>query len=315
MPTPYDIFMSYAHADNDDGWVDSFATGLSSTYRKLTGTTPALFLDRESLITSDIWEKKIGVALNQSSLMLAVISPSYIRSPWCRREWDAFVNREQLLRSRGVLPDEQGLVFPLLLYPLERGRFGDDEKSFVAQVKRRHWLDVSSQIEGTPLRPSQLRELTESLIDTDAEIKIRERNVSTPSIRHRIISTVQDSILQIEWAAELSLQQLTIDEALGYVAQLDSANGTPWRLPTKQELASLIEPNAVSKDPKASPFPLRPPFNAQRFGLLHSGTYVDLDPQRGNFVMNVRNGHIFNGKGNRCFVRAVRPLVPNESHS
>jgi len=305
----YDIFVSYAHSDNEDGWIDSFVNILLSTYRKMTGVSPSIFLDRESLITSDIWDKKIQSALRQSSIMVAVVSPSYILSEWCRKEWSIFVEREIEMRSEGVLPDEQGLLFPILLYPLKRGRFGDNEKRFVADVSERQWMDVSSQLEGNPLRPNQIRELAESIIDSDAETKIRQRNSTNYPLYKKVIGTIRDANYKIEWAAELSPRELTPDEARKYVAQLGADDGVPWRLPTKKELKSVIIEEALSDDPKASPFPLRPPFNSQRFGYLQSGTKVFSNPDEGHYIMNVRNGHIFNGKGKKCFIRVVREIA------
>ncbi len=305
----YDLFVSYAHADNDDGWIDTFIKNLSSTYRKLTGEPPKVFLDRESLITSSVWEAKIKRSLGESNLMLAVLSPAYVRSPWCRKEWELFTLREEAMRKEAALPAEQGIIFPILLYPLDRGRFNTDQLSFLTIARTRQWLDVSSQLEGTPIRQTQIRELAESLIDVDAETKSRRRAVLTTlaPATHEVTSTILDSNSRLEWSAELSPTELTFAAASKYVKGLPAGKGGLWRLPTKKELEGLVDPDALDPDPKATPFPLRPPFNAQRFGYLHSSTYIDsTNKPYGNYIMNVRNGHIFNGKGYKCYVRAVR---------
>jgi len=307
LTNDFDIFCSYAHGDDDDGWVEQFVAALTSTFRRLTGEPPRVFLDRESIITAEVWEQRIRAALDGSQVAIAVVSPSFVRSEWCRREWDEFMVRESDLRKQGLLADEQGLVFPVLLYPLGRGRFDAQQAVFSSTIKERQWLDVSSRITGTPVRPDQVLQLAEQIIDTLAELQHRRRVQTSAAESAASGLTIRDPDSGVEWSAALSPRALRFDEALKYVEglALDGVGG--WRLPTKSELESLIDPSAVVDDPKASPFPLRDPFNAQRSGYLHSGTEIGA-PGDGNFVMNIRNGHIFNGKGLDCYVRAVRNL-------
>lgn len=52
--------------------------------------------------------------------------------------------------------------------------------------------------------------------------------------------------------------------------------------------------------------PLYGPFLAED-GYLFSGTLVD-GYDDAPWIMNLRNGHIFNGKGRAAYVRAVRDL-------
>lgn len=308
MTPDFEIFCSYAHADNDDNWVEEFVGRLAGTYRRLTGLAPDVFLDRESLITADIWQTKIRSALEASQVLLAVVSPSFVRSEWCRREWDAFTDREIAFREQELLAEEQGLIFPILLYPLDRGQFDEDQRAFAARIQERQMLDVSSQVEGTPMRPDQLRRLAENVIDTLAELTSRPLSEARAAASAAAGTTIRDPALGIEWSASISPYEMSFSEALDYAAQLEIGNLGDWRLPTRAELESTIDPSALSDDPEATPVPLREPFNAQRNGYLHSGTPVFDDPDDGNWVMRVQNGHIFNGKDRNCSVRAVRDL-------
>ena len=310
MALRLDIFCSYARADNDDGWVARFTDKLLGTHRKLTGESPRCFLDTDSVLTSDLWEEKINAALKSSRLLLAIISPSFIRSEWCRREWNRFLDREDSLRRTRLLPDDQGLIFPVLLFPLDRGKFDTDQKIFADQVRKRQWMDVSSRLMGTPIRVGQLRQLAESMIDITAELEVRGRVLPKANNRSRSDSTIVDSSRHLQWKGSLSPKELTFDEAREFITALNKPAEQGWRLPTKSELDGLVDRAALVDDPHASPFPLRPPFNAQRFGYLPSGTLVNEDsPDYGNFIMNVRNGHIFNGLGCKCYVRAVRGIA------
>jgi hypothetical protein len=147
-----------------------------------------------------------------------------------------------------------------------------------------------------------VRQLTEQIIDTIAELQLRERRAA--DLPSTIVNgaTILDPTTGLEWTASLSPRAMSYEDAQAYVGSLNAATEGEWRLPTKEELESIIDPLALSDDPKATPFPLREPFNAGRFGRLHSGTPV----RDGNWVMRVANGHIYNGKGNDCYVRAVR---------
>ncbi len=303
----FDFFCSYAHDDNDDRWVERFAEELEKTCRKLTGQKPRIFIDRESLMTSDIWEKKIHSALEGSRVLIAFISPSYIRSEWCQREWMLFALKEAQLRQEKLLASEQGLVFPLLLFPLDRGRFNEIEAEFSSAVKKRQWLDVSSQIVGAPIRPDQVRLLAERLIDSVDELEQRKRRSVSESANASSGMTICDPKLGLEWAATLSQDEMSFEAALTYVNALMIGEKRGWRLPTKSELEGIMDSGPLEINPEVSGFPLREPFNAQRYGYLHSGTLVE-QPEGGNYVMNVRNGYIFNGKGLDCYVRAVRRL-------
>lgn len=305
LPLNYDfeIFCSYARIDNDGEWVEKFVSELAKNIHKLTGFPSQIFIDRESLLTANIWESKIQSALEKSRLMIAIISPSYVCSEWCEREWKMFVSRENEFRKKNILDKEQGLIFPVLFLPLDRGRFNSRQKCLSSDIKTRQWLDASSQLEGNPIRPDQVRHLAEQIIDTIAALEQRKRMSISAATDSG--ATIDDGITGLEWSGTLSAKEMSFDEARRYVSNLETGGKRGWRLPTKPELESILDHSAMVDDPKASPFPLREPFNSQRFGYLHSGTLIGT----GNFIMNTRNGHIFNGKGYDCYVRAVRDVV------
>lgn len=299
----FSVFVSYAHSDNDESWISKFSGNLSALLRKLTGAQPKIFLDNESLVTASIWERKIVKSLESSRLMIAVVSPSYVKSIWCRKEWQMFSQREALLRAGGFIGDEQGLIFPILLAPLGRGSFTADEEIFVTEIGKRQWFDLTSQLSGTPIRPEQVRTIAEQLIDASSDLVRRQRKARHSRDERAPVQTIVDTVSMLEWAAALSSEEMSFSRACEYAA-LFSEQG--WRLPTVEEIESIIDPSAIGEDPDANTFPLKEPFNSQRFGYLHSGTKVN----SGNFIMNVRNGHIFNGLGYNAYVRLVRTIGP-----
>jgi hypothetical protein len=113
----YDIFLSYARADNreNDRYVDRLAEEMTRLYRLRTGRELRIFLDKQEITTAQMWERVINTALRRSSLMIAVLSPDYFRSSWCGREWDGFigVSRDRSI-TYGITPYLK-LIFPVKL--------------------------------------------------------------------------------------------------------------------------------------------------------------------------------------------------------
>lgn len=93
----YDIFISYAHSDNvpiggaSEGWVTTFVKSLQAyTELKLGGKELTLWMDYE-LKGHEPLTPAILDALKKSATLVVFLSPSYLKSDWCRREREAFL--------------------------------------------------------------------------------------------------------------------------------------------------------------------------------------------------------------------------------
>jgi tetratricopeptide (TPR) repeat protein len=95
-PDKYDLFVSYARADNGQGWVTGFVEALLEAHRKFSGgRSLTYFLDKHAIHSLDDWQQSIfNEGLAKSRLFLAFVSPSYLASEWCRREWKAWIDLE-----------------------------------------------------------------------------------------------------------------------------------------------------------------------------------------------------------------------------
>ncbi len=104
----YDFFVSYASADNRDGWVDAFVAAFVEEHRRFSGgRTLTYFLDRDRIPHFSHWHAEIfakGIA--RSRFFLAFLSPNYLASDVCRREWRAWVEQEIALHilAEGASP-------------------------------------------------------------------------------------------------------------------------------------------------------------------------------------------------------------------
>jgi hypothetical protein len=82
----HDIFLSYAHGDNEAGWVTYFETRLRQRLREKLGFAPDVWRDERKLGGGDSFPDEIKQALSSTGIVVSVVSPSYLVSEYCRRE-------------------------------------------------------------------------------------------------------------------------------------------------------------------------------------------------------------------------------------
>lgn len=121
----------------------------------------------------------------------------------------------------------------------------------------------------------------------------------------QVSATVTDHRTGLVWTAGTSRDSLTWQQAQSYCRNLSLGGLDDWRLPTRAELESIIVPGLTDPNPDASPVPLQGPFSQSGVGFLYSGTAVP-GYRDSPWVMNIRNGHIFNGQGVVGMARCVR---------
>jgi tetratricopeptide (TPR) repeat protein len=103
---PYDLFISYSRRDNERGQVAELIAQIESSFRAFAGREIRFFFDTHEILGMDDWRKKIQRSLRESHLFLAVLSPDYIASPYCRWEWEDYVRYEAMRQclGEGVAP-------------------------------------------------------------------------------------------------------------------------------------------------------------------------------------------------------------------
>ena len=128
----YDIFVSYMHDEQMDSWVIEHLIPFVRSFAGNALNRPiSVFVDRDGIAVSDSWPLRLQEALAQSRALLAVMSPLYFHSSWCRRECMAMLYRESQLGYRTV-KKPRGLVMPVNVF---------DGQFFPDKVKNIQWLD------------------------------------------------------------------------------------------------------------------------------------------------------------------------------
>jgi hypothetical protein len=133
MPYEHDIFLSYPH--RFEPWtLECFLPELEQYLsEELDPPTANIFVDRTGIRTGDAWLKRLKKEVTQSRCVVAIWSPQYFHSEWCRLESSIMLYRETELGYR-TIANPQGLVFPV------RACDGDH---FPQYARDMHWFDCA----------------------------------------------------------------------------------------------------------------------------------------------------------------------------
>ena len=113
----FDVFVSYAHADNDVpmgtsmpvGWVTAFAENLNRGPNVLK---KRLFIDHQ-LKPGDPFSTDLLTKVERSSVLVLLLSQNYVQSEWCGMEVERFI------QSHATDPDKPTGVFVVELCPYD----------------------------------------------------------------------------------------------------------------------------------------------------------------------------------------------------
>jgi len=110
------IFISYAHLDNQDGWVNTLHEKLAPQIEFYLGAKAEIWRDKK-LKGNDDFSEEILEQVKQVALLISVLSPRYIRSEWCRKEAEEFCRAAQ--QSGGIEVKHKFRFFKIYQLPLD----------------------------------------------------------------------------------------------------------------------------------------------------------------------------------------------------
>ena len=172
-------FFSYVHQDDehDQGRLTKIREWFEGEISAQTGEPFEIFQDRDDISWGDAWEDRINGALDGSTFLIAVITPRFLKSAYCRKEFLRFAKREKELgRNDLILPllymDTQGLDDP------------DDEIAVtISSHQYADWRNLRFEPWTNPDVRRRLSELSKTVCDTMPR--------KTPQPKPRIIKTTQ----------------------------------------------------------------------------------------------------------------------------
>jgi tetratricopeptide (TPR) repeat protein len=137
----YDLFVSYARADDrgeHQQKVTALVEAIKADYLRVTGTPLSVFFDTSAIRTMDDMEVKILDGLRESKMMVAVLSPAYFASDYCRKEWEVYVETElaHALPGEGITP-----IYVVAHPAFDAGPVEDRLKHWINDLRRRQFIE------------------------------------------------------------------------------------------------------------------------------------------------------------------------------
>ena len=194
-PDEYDLFVSYARADNTGGWVDGYVDALADEHRAFTGGRELpYFLDPASIPNFAHWETRIvHRGLARSRLFLAFVSPNYLASDVCRMEWRRWIDLEI---ARHILSSGSAPVYIVEVPAL-----------FGKPMPAEH--DVARQVANLCGLPGPHDRFTADVVPIVREVRRRQLDAVAPFYAQGV-----DALRHADLRAKLAALAATLDERL-----------------------------------------------------------------------------------------------------
>ncbi len=101
----YAAFMSYVHKDDEreERRITNLRRNLADEVGMLTGVEFPIYQDREDINLGQRLEGRIDTLIEHSTFLIAIITPSFLKSEMCRKEVNKFLKREQRLNRDDLI--------------------------------------------------------------------------------------------------------------------------------------------------------------------------------------------------------------------
>src|SRR6266851_60720 len=134
-------FFSYSREDDEDskGALSALRDRIQRELRGQLGRSARdfrLWQDKEAIAPGRLWEAEIKSAMEQAVFFIPIVTPTAVRSPYCRTEFEAFLAREQEL-------GRNDLIFPILYIrvPALEDEALRQTEPVLAMIGRRQYVD------------------------------------------------------------------------------------------------------------------------------------------------------------------------------
>jgi TIR domain len=130
------IFLSYTHIKNRWGDIDEWQNRLENYVQQKVGDAGLrIFIDTKGLRAGEKWDASLETAITEAQLFVVLLSPSWINSCYCRKEYKTF---------KAANPGSP--VLPILWDRVHADDIKSDEGREIFQqlneIQRIDWLDL-----------------------------------------------------------------------------------------------------------------------------------------------------------------------------
>jgi TIR domain len=172
-------FLSYAREDAraDPLYFDSITNDLEERVNvKLTSKERfTIWRDKDDLRTGDRWNDRIESALRESDVFIIILTPKWIISDYCLKEYSIFEQIEAARSEGDYTPD---LVAPISGRPILEQDLQDDQREIYARICRRQLFDAPITDYSKLNRAARIRQLDE-LADDLVGMILRRRSLAS----------------------------------------------------------------------------------------------------------------------------------------
>jgi tetratricopeptide (TPR) repeat protein len=91
---PYDLFISYSRRDNEQGRITQLVERIKKDFAPFAKRELVPFFDQQEIGGMQDWRQRILQGLRESRLLLACLSPAYLKSEYCEWEFVEFLKYE-----------------------------------------------------------------------------------------------------------------------------------------------------------------------------------------------------------------------------
>jgi len=228
--TNFSGFFSYAHHDNeiDPSVVEDFTTRLEARVgSKPTNARFAIWRDKGGLRTGELWNETIEGELRQADALIVLLTPQWISSDYCRKEYSFFEKIEAL---RQVVE----YVAPILARTLDQQEkyFTPDQRDIYASIRRRQFFKAVDFLKLTRARRNvEIENMADDIagmIDRRRQLEITPAPAvplyrHTPIARAKEFSARAENYAEVDFvrSAEVRVDSAQSDCERGIYAQVD----------------------------------------------------------------------------------------------
>jgi hypothetical protein len=161
VPEPA-AFISYVQADDqhDGGYVTDLRKRLMAEVRVQTGEEFVIFQDRDDILWGQRWKRTIDNSLDSTTLLIAILTPSFLKSEACRSEVTRFLEREAQLGRDDLI---------LSVYYVDTPQLGDPTDPIARELMSRQyfdWRDLRFEPFSDPRIRKQIAKLAQQMVQS-----------------------------------------------------------------------------------------------------------------------------------------------------
>ncbi|MGI5524084.1 TIR domain-containing protein [Micromonospora sp. CA-259024] len=252
-------FWSYTHRDNEleNGRIRRLADSIANEYELLTGEQLELFVDSSAVAWGQKWRDVIDDALARTAFFIPVITPLYLRSRECRKEFVEFSARANSVGAND-------LVMPILYSetPAVADEHTDDEIAVtVRATQQADWRQLRLAEEHSERYRTKVHALAKRLVEVmesesarplPAIVEVSEEEM--PGFLEEV-ATAEESVES--WQGTLEAVWAELQEIMAATEKVGARLGQPGSnrasarerlIITQQYAAEIAEPSAKVRE-------------------------------------------------------------------